>query len=58
VPAIAGAHWTAPWGQLDLPDEIERAVIVHRGALTPEYRYLEKHLEGTAGRTPASEESP
>lgn len=57
VPAIARANWAAPWGHVGLPDEIERAVIVHHGGLTPEYRYLEEHVEGTAGVEPASKES-
>jgi alpha-aminoadipic semialdehyde synthase len=44
VPAIARADYSVPFEKLDLPPEIKRAVIVHQGELTPEYRYLEAHL--------------
>lgn len=48
VPAIARADYSVPFEQLDLPPEIRRAVIVHRGELTPDYRYLEAFLDRTA----------
>lgn len=44
VPAIARADYSVAFADLDLPPEIRRALIVHRGELTPDYRYLEKHL--------------
>lgn len=44
VPAIAKADYSVPFERLDLPPEIKRAVIVHQGELTPDYRYLEEHL--------------
>jgi len=44
IPAIAKADYSVPFEQLDLPPEIKRAVIAHRGELTPDYRYLEKFL--------------
>jgi saccharopine dehydrogenase (NAD+, L-lysine-forming) len=44
VPAIAAADYSVAFDRLDLPVELKRAVIVHRGSLTPDYRYLEKHL--------------
>ena len=44
IPAIARADYSVPFEQLDLPPEIKRAVIAHRGELTPNYRYLEKFL--------------
>ena len=44
LPALAAADYSAPFDALDLPSEIKRAVIVHRGELTPAYRYLQKHL--------------
>ncbi|RLC57500.1 MAG: alanine dehydrogenase, partial [Chloroflexota bacterium] len=43
VPAIAQADYAAPFEELALPPEIKRAVIVHQGELTPNYRYLEEH---------------
>jgi len=45
VPAIAEANWDDPFEELQLPAEIKRAVIVHRGELTPDYRHLQQHLE-------------
>ncbi|HHE51785.1 MAG TPA: hypothetical protein ENL30_01835 [Candidatus Acetothermia bacterium] len=44
VPAIASADYGASFPDLDLPPEIKRAVIVHRGELTPDYRYMEQYL--------------
>lgn len=44
VAAIAAADFDAPFEALALPPEIKRAVIVHRGELTPEYRHLARYL--------------
>jgi len=44
LPALARCDWTLPVESLGLPDEILRAVIVHRGRLTPPFAYLERHL--------------
>ena len=46
IPAIAQADYSVPFEELALPPEIKRAVIVHRGELTPDYRYLEQYLRG------------
>ena len=32
---------------LDLPPYLKRAVITHKGELTPDYAYLAEHLEGS-----------
>jgi len=45
LPSLANADFGAPLAELDVPPEIARAVIVHRGELTPDFRYLEEHLE-------------
>ena len=45
VPALSNCDWSASFADLDLPPELKTAVIVHQGELTPDYRYLEKHLE-------------
>ncbi len=37
---LARCDWTLPFERLDLPDDLRRAVIVHRGALTPAYAHL------------------
>jgi alanine dehydrogenase len=44
IPAIATADYSAPFEDLALPPPIKRAVIVHRGELTPAFRYLTQHL--------------
>jgi saccharopine dehydrogenase (NAD+, L-lysine forming) len=40
----AKADFEASFDALALPPELRRAVVVHRGELTPAYRYLEKHV--------------
>jgi len=45
IPAIAAADYSREFDELNLPSPIKRAVIVHRGKLTPEFEYLEEHLE-------------
>ncbi len=44
VPAIARADFSLPFDQLDLLPEIKRAVILHQGRLTSDYRYIEQFL--------------
>jgi len=44
MPAIAGTDFSLPLERLGLPGPIRRALILHRGRLTPEYRYIEKYL--------------
>jgi hypothetical protein len=44
IPALARADFDVEFSDLDLPPELLGAVIVHRGRLTPDYTYLEKHL--------------
>lgn len=50
VPALARCDWSQPFESLGLPPEIRRAVIVHRGRLTPDFAYLEKHIEAALRR--------
>jgi alpha-aminoadipic semialdehyde synthase len=45
VPALAAADWSAAFAELDLPPHLKKAVIVHRGELTPAYRHLRQHLD-------------
>ncbi|RMG61676.1 MAG: hypothetical protein D6715_13185, partial [Calditrichaeota bacterium] len=44
VPDLAAADFSAPLEALQLPPEFRRALIVHRGRLTPEFEYLRQHL--------------
>ena len=48
LPAIARADFGAPFDRLDLPPEIRRAVILHRGRFTPDFVYLQAHLDSHA----------
>ena len=45
IPAIARADYSVSFEELALPPELKRAVIVHRGELTPEYRHLEPSVQ-------------
>jgi len=44
VPEIACCDFTLPFEQLPLPAPIHKAMILHKGNLTPEYLYLEKFV--------------
>jgi alpha-aminoadipic semialdehyde synthase len=44
VPALVAADWRVDFDQLDLPPVLKRAVIAHRGELTPSYLYLQESL--------------
>lgn len=48
VPALARADYSTTFDELALPAVLRRATIVHRGRLTPDYRYLERHLDRAA----------
>jgi len=45
VPLLDRCPWERPFDALPLPDSIRRAVIVHRGELTPSFEYLRAHLD-------------
>jgi alpha-aminoadipic semialdehyde synthase len=49
LPALAAADFSVPFDALALPPELKRAVIVHRGRLTPDYAYLEEYLPAHSG---------
>ncbi|MCK6628785.1 MAG: bifunctional lysine ketoglutarate reductase /saccharopine dehydrogenase family protein [Anaerolineae bacterium] len=44
IPALAACNFSVDFEQCALPPELKRATIVYHGALTPDYRYLEKFL--------------
>jgi alpha-aminoadipic semialdehyde synthase len=46
IPEIIRADLDKDLKRSGLPVEIQRAVIVYKGELTPDYRYLETHLYG------------
>ena len=48
VPDMARADFNAGFESLHLPSYLKKAVIVHRGELTPGYRYLQEFLDKSA----------
>ena len=44
VPRLDRCDWTRPLEALHLPELIRRAVVIHRGELTPSYEHLRAHL--------------
>jgi alpha-aminoadipic semialdehyde synthase len=44
VPPLARCDWTLPLERLDLPAELQAAVVAHRGALAPRFAHLAQHL--------------
>jgi alanine dehydrogenase len=45
LPAVAGADFSGKFEACNLPPPLKRAVIVYRGELAPDYRYLEQFLD-------------
>lgn len=48
LPGIVNADLHSDFQHCNMPLEIKRAVIVYKGELTPDYRYLSEHLVRTA----------
>ena len=46
--ALAAADFRVPFEALQLPAELKRALILHRGELTPDYRHLQAHVDASA----------
>jgi len=44
VPAIASADFDVEFEKINLPHEIKRALILHKGKLTPDYEYIQEYL--------------
>ena len=45
VPVIAAADFEGPFEKCELPPEIRKAVILYRGELAPDYRYMSEYLK-------------
>ena len=41
---LGKADWSADFEALDLPSHLKRAVIVHKGVLTPGFAHLAEYL--------------
>jgi saccharopine dehydrogenase (NAD+, L-lysine forming) len=55
VPELAAADWQGDFDQLNLPSHLKKAVIVHKGELTPGYAFLKKHLAAAQNAKTTSE---
>jgi alpha-aminoadipic semialdehyde synthase len=44
VPELASANFSRAFSELIIPEEFKKAMIVHRGALRPQFSYLKKTL--------------
>jgi len=44
LPGLANVDFSTPLGELDLPPEVKKALILHQGRLTPAYAYMEEFL--------------
>ena len=44
IPQLVQADYDVDFQDLKLPEELRRGMILYRGNLTPEYKYLEKYL--------------
>jgi len=44
VKPVADADFDEPFEDLDLPKAIKKALILHKGELTPDYKYLEEFI--------------
>jgi len=43
--AMGSCDYSTSFNDLELPPEIKKAVIAHRGHLTPNYQYIEQFLK-------------
>lgn len=46
IPQMLQNHFDKEFSELNLPYPIKKAIILHKGKLTEEYKYIEKYLEG------------
>ncbi len=44
IKAIAGADYNTSFEKIDIPNPIKKAMILHKGELTPNYKYIEQYL--------------
>jgi alpha-aminoadipic semialdehyde synthase len=44
IKPIADADFDVPFEDLDLPRAIKKGLILHKGELTPEFKYIEQYL--------------
>jgi len=45
VKAIAAANYDVPFADLDIPGPVKRAMILHKGKLTPDFEYIAEYLD-------------
>ena len=50
IPALAKTDFQQPFESLELPLPLRKAVILHRGELTPSFSYLRSFVEASGGK--------
>jgi len=45
VPGIVAADFDRASGELELPQPIRKALVLHQGVFTPEYRYMNEYIK-------------
>lgn len=45
IPKLVAANFDVPFKDLDLPQELLSGLILHKGSLTNDYKYLDKYLK-------------
>ncbi|MBD3165777.1 hypothetical protein GF324_04205 [bacterium] len=48
LPDLVNADYGVPFDELKLPEHLKRAVIAHKGELTPDYQYIQAFLDANA----------
>lgn len=44
IPAMKNDNFTEDFDNLQIPDELKKAIIIYRGELTPDFKYLEQYF--------------
>jgi alpha-aminoadipic semialdehyde synthase len=45
IKPIADANYAGSFNDLNLPDPVKKAMILHKGKLTPDYEYIQQYLD-------------
>ena len=45
IDGMASENFSVPFEKLNIPDPLKRALVLHQGNLTPDYRYMEEFIK-------------
>lgn len=45
VPLVAAVDFNAPWSTIQLPNELKRCIILHKGEFTADFEYMRQFIE-------------